>query len=127
MAVTIRGKTLALPIVQGGMGIGVSLERLAGAVAAQGGMGTVSAAFGGFREPDFRTNSREANLRALTRQVGRAKEIAKGAGLVAVNVMVAAAQYRQRSDRPSRRSGRRGLRRGIAQGPARPGGGGSGK
>lgn len=93
MAVTLRGKVLALPIVQGGMGIGVSLERLAGAVAAQGGMGTISAAFGGFREPDFRTNSREANLRALTRQVGRAKELAKGAGLVAVNVMVAAAQY----------------------------------
>lgn len=93
MALTIGGKTLALPIVQGGMGIGVSLERLAGAVAAQGGMGTISAAFGGFREPDFRTNSREANLRALTRQIGRAKEIARGVGVVAVNVMVAAAQY----------------------------------
>lgn len=93
MAVTLGKKTLPLPIVQGGMGIGVSLERLAGAVAAQGGMGTLSAAFCGFRESDFRTNSREANLRALTRQVGRAKEIAKGAGLVAVNVMVAAAQY----------------------------------
>lgn len=93
MAVTIRGKTLPLPIVQGGMGIGVSLERLAGTVAAGGGMGTLSAAFCGFREPDFRTNPREANLRALTRQIGRAKEIARGAGLVAVNVMVAAAQY----------------------------------
>ena len=93
MAVTIRGKALELPIVQGGMGIGVSLERLAGAVAALGGMGTLSAAFCGFREPDFSTNPREANLRALIRQIGRAKEIAKGAGLVAVNVMVAAAQY----------------------------------
>ena len=72
MAVNIRGKTLTLPIVQGGMGIGVSLERLAGAVAAQGGMGTLSAAFCGFREPDFGKNSREANLRALTRQVRRA-------------------------------------------------------
>ena len=93
MAVTIRGKALELPIVQGGMGIGVSLERLAGAVAALGGMGTLSAAFCGFREPDFSTNPREANLRALVRQIGRAKEIAKGAGFVAVNVMVAAAQY----------------------------------
>ena len=93
MAVIIRGKTLPLPIIQGGMGIGVSLERLAGAVAAQGGMGTLSAAFCGFREPDFEKNSREANLRALTRQVQRAKELAKGAGAVAVNVMVAAAQY----------------------------------
>ena len=93
MAVSIRGKTLSLPIVQGGMGIGVSLEKLAGAVAANGGMGTLSAAFCGFREPDFRENAGEANLRALTRQVGRAREIAKGAGMVAVNVMVAAAQY----------------------------------
>ena len=93
MAVNIRGKTLDVPIVQGGMGIGVSLEKLAGAVAAAGGMGTLSAAFCGFREPDFQTNSREANLRALARQIGKAKELAKGAGLVAVNVMVAAAQY----------------------------------
>lgn len=93
MALTIKGRALPLPIVQGGMGIGVSLERLAGAVAAQGGMGTLSAAFCGFREPDFETNSREANLRALTRQIRRAKELSKGAGLIAVNVMVAAAQY----------------------------------
>lgn len=93
MAVTLGGRTLALPIVQGGMGIGVSLERLAGAVAAQGGMGTISAAFGGFREPDFAENSREANLRALTWQIQKAREISKGAGVVAVNVMVAAAQY----------------------------------
>ncbi len=89
----MRGKTLPVPILQGGMGIGVSLERLAGAVAAQGGMGTLSAAFCGFREPDFQRDARAANLRALTRQIGRAKELAKGTGLIAVNVMVAAAQY----------------------------------
>ena len=53
MAVTIRGKTLPLPIIQGGMGVGVSLERLAGAVAACGGMGTISTAVGGFAEPVF--------------------------------------------------------------------------
>ncbi len=93
MAVSIRGKTLPLPIVQGGMGIGVSLERLAGAVAACGGMGTLSAACCGFREPDFRSNAREANLRALARQIEKAREAARGAGLIAVNVMVAAAQY----------------------------------
>lgn len=90
---TIRGKTLPLPILQGGMGIGVSLEHLAGAVAACGGMGTLSAAFCGFDEPDFDTDPGSANLRALTRQIGRARELARGAGLVAVNVMVAAAQY----------------------------------
>ena len=104
MAVSIRGRALAVPIVQGGMGIGVSLERLAGAVAANGGMGTLSAAFCGFREPDFRENSREANLRALARQISKAKELARGAGLVAVNVMVVAAQYAD-SVRTALRSG----------------------
>ena len=42
MAVTIRGKALPLPILQGGMGVGISLDGLAGAVAACGGMGTIS-------------------------------------------------------------------------------------
>ena len=42
------------PIIQGGMGVGISLHRLAGAVAKAGGMGTISAAQIGFTEPDFR-------------------------------------------------------------------------
>ena len=75
------------------MGIGISMERLAGAVAACGGMGTLSAAVCGFREPDFHRDPRGANLRALDRQVRKAKALANGAGLIAVNVMVAAAQY----------------------------------
>lgn len=62
------------------MGIGVSLDRLAGAVAAKGGMGTISTAACGFQEPDFYRNTQEANLRALARQVKRAKELARGAG-----------------------------------------------
>ena len=48
MAVTIRGKALPLPILQGGMGVGISLDGLAGAVAACGGMGTLSTAVCGF-------------------------------------------------------------------------------
>ena len=93
MAVTIGDKTLPLPILQGGMGVGVSLDGLAGAVAACGGMGTISTAMCGFAEPDFEKNPFEANLRALARQVRRAKEMANGAGLVAVNAMVATTQY----------------------------------
>ena len=89
MAVTIRGKTLPLPILQGGMGVGISLDGLAGAVAACGGMGTLSTAVCGFQEPDFAKRPFEANLRALDRQVRRAKELARGVGLVAVNAMVA--------------------------------------
>lgn len=67
MAVTIRGKALPLPILQGGMGVGISLDGLAGAVAACGGMGTLSTAVCGFQEPDFAKRPFEANLRALDR------------------------------------------------------------
>ena len=84
MAVTIRGITLPLPILQGGMGVGISLDGLAGAVAACGGMGTLSTAVCGFQEPDFAKRPFEANLRALDRQVRHAKELAHGAGLLAV-------------------------------------------
>lgn len=75
------------------MGVGISLDRLAGAVAACGGMGTISTAMGGFAEPDFDQDPKGANLRALERQVRRAKETAKGAGMVAINAMVATTQY----------------------------------
>ena len=56
-----------IPVFQGGMGIGVSLGGLAGAVAACGGGGTISAAQIGFQEPDFRENPLAANLRAIGR------------------------------------------------------------
>ena len=42
-----------LPIIQGGMGVGVSLSRLAGAVAKEGGVGVISTAQIGFEEPEF--------------------------------------------------------------------------
>jgi len=71
------------------MGVGISLDGLAGAVAACGGMGTLSTAVCGFQEPDFAKRPFEANLRALDRQVRHAKELAHGAGLIAVNAMVA--------------------------------------
>ena len=61
----IGNKQAKYPIVQGGMGVGVSLSRLAGAVAKAGGVGVISAAQIGFTEPDFYTNCAESNLRAL--------------------------------------------------------------
>ena len=61
-----------LPIIQGGMGVGISLHKLAGAVAASGGMGLISTAQIGFREPDFKTNFVEANLRAIRREMQKA-------------------------------------------------------
>lgn len=93
MAVRLGNKLLPLPILQGGMGVGISLDGLAGAVAREGGMGTISTAACGFLEADYGEDPRRANLRALDRQVRRARELAAGAGLVAVNAMVATSQY----------------------------------
>lgn len=91
----IGKRELELPLIQGGMGIGVSLGGLAGAVAACGAMGVVSAANPGFDEADFDTDPDAANLRALTEQIHRARETSKGRGLIGVNVMVATRQYAQ--------------------------------
>ena len=63
--VKIKDKVLEVPIIQGGMGIGVSLSNLALAVRKEGGMGVISAAMPGFREPDFETQPIQANIRAL--------------------------------------------------------------
>ncbi len=89
MKVKIREKYLDIPLIQGGMGVGISLGGLAGAVAAEGGMGTISAAGAGFREPDFNKNFIEANCRAIKKEIAKAKEISGGRGLVAVNIMTA--------------------------------------
>ncbi len=85
--------SLDIPIVQGGMGVGVSLGGLAGAVAAAGGAGTISTAQIGFREPDFALHPIQANLRAIGKEIKKAKEIAKGRGLVGVNIMTVTKQY----------------------------------
>ena len=90
---TLAGKPLAVPILQGGMGVGVSLGGLAGAVAACGGMGCISTADTGYREPDFAKDPVGANRRALAAEIKKAKEIANGVGLVAINAMVATQNY----------------------------------
>lgn len=86
--------TARLPIIQGGMGVGVSLSRLAGAVAKEGGIGVISAAQPGFAEPDFETDTLNANLRALGRHIEKAKELACG-GIVGVNIMCALNNYKE--------------------------------
>jgi len=92
---TLAGKALPVPILQGGMGVGVSLGGLAGAVAACGGMGCISTADAGYREPDFARDPAAANCRALAAEVQKAKRLANGRGLVAVNAMVATQNYAQ--------------------------------
>ena len=83
------------PVIQGGMGVGVSLSRLAGNVAACGGVGVISTAQIGWREPDFYKNPMEANFRAIGKEIQKAREIAKGAGILAVNIMVATQKYEE--------------------------------
>lgn len=84
-----------IPVIQGGMGVGVSLSRLAGNVASCGGVGVISTAQIGWREPDFYKNPMEANFRAIGKEIQKAREIAKGAGILAVNIMVATQRYEE--------------------------------
>jgi NAD(P)H-dependent flavin oxidoreductase YrpB (nitropropane dioxygenase family) len=80
------------PIIQGGMGVGVSRSRLAGAVAKEGGIGILSTAQIGYDEPDFNKHQIESNLDAIKKHLRLAKEWAEG-GIVGVNIMVATKQY----------------------------------
>lgn len=90
---SIHGHSMSVPIIQGGMGVGVSLERLAGSVAAEGGMGCISTADCGYREKDFEQNPEGANLRALQEEIRTARQLSGGHGMLAVNAMVATCQY----------------------------------
>ncbi|MCD8078057.1 MAG: nitronate monooxygenase family protein [Lachnospiraceae bacterium] len=80
------------PLIQGGMGVGISLAGLAGAVAKAGGVGLISTAQIGFREPDFDENALEANLRAMGKELRRARELAPK-GVLGFNIMVATREY----------------------------------
>ena len=88
----IKDKVLDVPVIQGGMGVGVSLSSLAGAVAANGACGVISSVNAGYDEQDFKSSPLKANLRALDYHIKRAKQIAAEStkkGLVAVNIMTA--------------------------------------
>lgn len=97
----IKAKSL-LPIVQGGMGIGVSAHRLAGTVASLGGVGTISSVDLRRHHPDLMQHTGKCrdkaaidavNLIALDREITLAKQLSNGNGMVAVNIMRAVSQY----------------------------------
>lgn len=92
-SVYLKTKELLVPIIQGGMGIGISLGSLAGAVALEGGMGVISTANPGYREAGFLKNPRAINKLSLDKEIKKAKAFAKEKGLVAVNVMAAITDY----------------------------------
>ena len=89
---TIGNLIAKKPIIQGGMGIGISLGGLAGAVAKEGGVGIISAAQIGFKEDDFDQNPKEANLRAVKKEYDKARNIAPE-GVIGFNIMVAMRFY----------------------------------
>lgn len=80
-----------LPVIQGGMGVAVSLSGLASAVANEGGIGIISSATIGMLLPDFSKNFREANKYALREEIRKARNKTKG--IIGVNIMVALSDY----------------------------------
>jgi nitronate monooxygenase len=97
----LKGRSL-LPIVQGGMGVGISAHRLAGNVAALGALGTISSVDLRHHHPDLLAQSVDChdrdtldriNLVALDREIHMALDIAAGRGAIAVNIMKAVAAH----------------------------------
>ena len=86
-----NGLKSRLPIIQGGMGVGISLSGLASAVAREGGIGVISAAFPGIHEPDISKDSDRANRRVLRREIRKARKLSSG--VLGVNIMVALTNY----------------------------------
>ena len=83
-----------LPLIQGGMGVGISLGSLAGAVAKEGAVGVISTAQIGFKEEDFDENPMKANFRAMEKEHEKARNLASG-GVVGFNIMVATRNYEE--------------------------------
>lgn len=95
MELIIGKKKLRIPIIQGGMGVGVSRAGLAGAVAKEGGMGVIASVALGLLSPYFKRKSDyfEANKLALRDELKKARAIAGEDGIIGVNCMVAINDY----------------------------------
>ena len=90
-ALKIGNLQINLPIIQGGMGIGISLSGLACAVANEGGVGVIATAGIGHTEDDWDTNPKAADKRALKKEIRKAK--AGTDGIIGVNIMVALSDF----------------------------------
>ena len=90
-ALKIGDSIAKLPIIQGGMSVGISLAGLSSAVANEGGIGVIGTAFIGLNEPDINTNFEEANVRALRREIRKARKMTDG--ILGVNIMVALTSF----------------------------------
>jgi len=91
---TIGDVTAPIPIIQGGMGVGVSMAGLASAAAKAGGIGVIASVLIGMDEKDFHKDPQAANYRALEKQIRLAKQAAPN-GIIGVNIMVALSDYKE--------------------------------
>lgn len=82
---------IPVPIIQGGMGVGVSLSGLASAVANSGGVGVISTVGIGLIEKHPTRNYRQNNINALRTEISKARKLTKG--ILGVNIMVALTNY----------------------------------
>ena len=87
MNLKIKGREVDYPIIQGAMGVGVSLGGLSGAVAREGAIGTISMVGIGYREEDYYKDSMGANKRAFKKEMKKARDISGGKGLIGANIM----------------------------------------
>ncbi len=91
--IKVGDKKSKYPIIQGGMGVGVSAHNLAGNVSKEGGIGIISTADIGYLEHDFEKEPMKANLRAIGKEIRKAREIAGEDKIIGVNIMVALKNY----------------------------------
>ena len=90
----IGGLKVPTPIVQGGMGVGISLSGLSSAVARAGGIGVISAAVIGSLKERYREFGQRADAVALEDEIKEARRLSAGsAGAIGVNVMVAGTRF----------------------------------
>lgn len=90
-ALKIGNLNIPVPIIQGGMGVCVSLSGLASAVANEGGIGVISAVGIGMTEPNYRKDFRNSNMIALRKHIQKARSLSNG--IIGVNIMLAASDF----------------------------------
>ena len=90
-ALRIGNLCIPVPVIQGGMGVGISLSGLAAAVANEGGIGVISSAGLGLLYKSPAENYLEASIRGLREEIRKARE--KTFGVIGINVMVAMSNF----------------------------------
>ena len=90
-SIKIGDLTIRIPIIQGGMGVGISLSGLASAVANEGGVGVISCAGIGLLYPKFSKDYLTNSIMGLKEELRKARE--RSRGVIGVNIMVALSNF----------------------------------